>query len=124
MLAAEGPYLLGEQLTVADIYMCFFAGSGFEPPHRLLDEFPAVRECFERLAERPRLGPLLRSTESMLGNYLAAKSRAGVRGPLVGPRSHQDHEPIRATNKPSRISRRMRTSFPPASRVSGISTTR
>jgi glutathione S-transferase len=73
-LKANGPYLMGSRFTVADIYMCHFAGSGFDAPLSLLEEFPAVRACYDLLAARPRIGDLLRRTETMMERYLAATS--------------------------------------------------
>ena len=78
-LGAGGPYLLGERLSVADFYMGFLAGAGFDPPVRLLDEFPAVELCFDLLKSRPRLTKLLDETETMMRDYVAAQAN----GPLT-----------------------------------------
>ena len=75
-LAANGPYLLGDRFCVADIYMCYFAASGFEPRASLLDEFPSVRACFDLVAARPSIASLLESTKTVLRDYIAAKSAA------------------------------------------------
>jgi hypothetical protein len=47
---------------------------GFDPPLSLLGEFPAVRACHELLAARPRIGDMLRRTETMMAHYLAARN--------------------------------------------------
>ena len=75
-LAADGPYLLGNRFSVADIYMSFMAGSGFDPPESLLAQFPSVKACYDLVAERPRIGALLKSTEVFMADYVAAKSDA------------------------------------------------
>ena len=73
-LQSNGPYLLGGRLSVADIYMAFYAGSGFDPPLSLLGEFPAVRANFDLLLTRPRIAPLLRGSQSMMEDYVEASS--------------------------------------------------
>ncbi len=73
-LQSDGPFLLGERLSVADIYMAFYAGSGFDPPLNLLGEFPAVRVNFDLLLTRPRIAPLLRSCQSEKADHVEANS--------------------------------------------------
>ena len=78
-LVAGGPYLLGDRLSVADLYMAFLAGAGFEPPQRLLDEFPAVRTCFDLVKSRPRLTKLLDEVETQMRDFAALQAD----GPLT-----------------------------------------
>jgi len=59
-LAAGGPFHLGERFSLADIYMAVWAAYGLDSPRDILDDFAAVRACFEQVAARPKCGPVLR----------------------------------------------------------------
>jgi glutathione S-transferase len=85
-LAADGPYLLGERLSVADIYMAFLAGSGFEPPVRLLDEFPAVRACYGLVKARPRITKVLKEIETQMQDFVAARASGSLASMEAAPR--------------------------------------
>ena len=73
-LAANGPYHLGERFSLVDFYMTMWAALGFEPPDALLPHFPSVRDCYERIASRPRISALLKESESMAADFVAAKA--------------------------------------------------
>jgi glutathione S-transferase len=71
-LAAHGPYHLGLRYSLVDLYMAMWAALGFEPPDALLPRFPAVRACYDLVAARPRISALLKETETMAEDYVAA----------------------------------------------------
>lgn len=85
-LKDNGPYLLGERLSVADIYMAFLAGSGFEPPEHLLDEFPAVRRCYDLVKARPRLTAQLDEVEGQMRDFTAAQAAGPLTSMEAAPR--------------------------------------
>lgn len=58
VLAAAGPYLLGERFSACDLYLHMLAGWHPEP-ERLARECPAVTACAERVAARPAVRRVL-----------------------------------------------------------------
>lgn len=75
-LAANGPYYLGDQISIADFFMAMWVAFGFEGPHSLLDDYPAIRRCYQLVRERPRLTSLLAEIEGSFDSYLLAKGQS------------------------------------------------
>ena len=75
-LAADGPYLLGDRVTVADLYKA-----------RLLDEFPAVRRCYDLVKARPRITALLDEVEAGMGDFAAMQADGPLAAMDAVPRS-------------------------------------
>ena len=73
-LAANGPYHLGERFSLVDLYMAMWAALGFEPPDTLLPHVPSVKACYDLVARRPRISKLLKESESVAEDYLAARA--------------------------------------------------
>jgi glutathione S-transferase len=86
-LAADGPYIIGDRFSVADLYMAFLAGSGFEPPASLLDEFPAVRRCYDLVKARPRLTKLLDTVEAQMREFAALQTKGQLTSMEAAPRA-------------------------------------
>lgn len=60
-LGEDGPYLLGDRFSIADIYLAVWAAYGFERDDDIREQFPAVGRCFEQVAARPACGPVIAS---------------------------------------------------------------
>lgn len=58
-LQVNGPYHLGDRFSIADIQMANCAAYGLDGTRDIVNVFPAVRRCFEMVAERPHCGPIL-----------------------------------------------------------------
>ena len=63
-LAEQGPYHLGHRFSLVDIYMLMLA-TWFEPMEELLETFPAVRQCFELVHQRPAVRRCLREQDQI-----------------------------------------------------------
>ena len=57
-LAQGGPYHLGQQFSLVDIYLVMLA-TWFRPMDELLQTFPAVRRCYELVAQRAAIAKCL-----------------------------------------------------------------
>lgn len=68
-LATEGPYHLGKQISLVDLYMAVWVAYGTEKPYNLLDDYPAIRRCYLAVRERPHIKPLLMEIEAIIGEF-------------------------------------------------------
>ncbi len=75
-LAANGPYHLGKRFSLVDLYMVMWAAL-FEPPEELFAHCPAVKTCYDLVAARPKLTPLLKEHETVGAEFRAATSASG-----------------------------------------------
>lgn len=71
-LAGNGPYHLGDRVSLVDFYMAMWAAFGFEESYDLLDHHPAIANCYEMVRERPRIKPLLMGIEDAIDDYALA----------------------------------------------------
>lgn len=55
-LHRNGPYHLGDEISVVDILMAMWAAYGYAKPMDILDNFPAVRRCYALVHDRPSCG--------------------------------------------------------------------
>lgn len=53
-LKANGLYHLGDRFSIADIYMTMLV-TWFQPPEDLLEAYPAIRRCHEKVCARPAI---------------------------------------------------------------------
>lgn len=74
-LDANGPYHLGEQVSIADFYMAVWTAFGFEGSYNLLEDHPAIRRCYQLVRERPLIKPLLKEIEGVIDDYLLVKQK-------------------------------------------------
>ena len=72
-LAANGPYHLGERFSLVDLYMLMWAGL-FEPREALFADFPAIETCYDLVATRPKITPLIRRHEAESAEFGSATS--------------------------------------------------
>jgi len=70
-LEANGPYHLGERFSIADIQLANWAAYGFETPDDIVDAFPAVGRCLDRVMARPKCGPILENIRAMIMAWIA-----------------------------------------------------
>ena len=70
-LAANGPYHLGERFSLVDLYMVMWAAL-FEPREQLFADFPAIKVCYDLVAARPKIAPLVKQHESVSSEFRAA----------------------------------------------------
>ena len=79
-LAESGPYHLGERFSLVDLHMAMWAGYGLETTDDLLETFPAVRRCYDLVAARPKVGPLLAGVREEINRWrdISGQSRAQV----------------------------------------------
>ena len=68
-LAANGPYHLGNRFSLLDLHMTLWAAYGLETSTVVLDEFPAIRRCFELTAERPKIAPLIAALQTKIAEW-------------------------------------------------------
>lgn len=71
-LAENGPWVLGDRFSLADLHLALWAAYGFTSPNDMIDDFPAVRRIFEGVLERPLSGPLIRTVRSAMKAWFAA----------------------------------------------------
>jgi glutathione S-transferase len=57
-LAKRGPYLLGERMSAADIYLQMLH-SWYEPPGSLAPRFPHLQRCIDLVTQRPAVKRML-----------------------------------------------------------------
>ena len=67
-LAANGPYHLGERFSLVDLYMLMWAAL-FEPREALFADFPAIENCYDLVAARPKIAPLIRRHEAVSAEF-------------------------------------------------------
>ncbi len=72
-LAAHGPYHLGARFSLVDLYMIMWAAA-FEPKEALFESCPAIARCYDLVAARPKVAPLLAQHEAAPTKYRAATS--------------------------------------------------
>ncbi len=68
-LASNGPYHLGDRISLADLYMSIWVAYGTEKPYNLLEDHPAIRTCYMAVRKRPRIKPLLAEIEDIIGEF-------------------------------------------------------
>lgn len=73
-LAANGPYHLGERFSLVDLYMVMWAAL-FEPRKELFADFPAIKVCYDLVAARPKVAPLVKQHETVSTEFRASTSK-------------------------------------------------
>jgi len=58
-LGDDGPYVMGETFTVADIYLALWAAYGFVDPEEITRRFANVARCYDLVVARPGAGPII-----------------------------------------------------------------
>lgn len=71
-LAEGGPWMLGPDMSIADILMVLWAGYGFESSDDVIGRFPAVRRCYEAVLDRDGAGPPIRAAHDLLRSMRAS----------------------------------------------------
>ena len=77
-LAGDGPYFLGERFSLIDLTLAYW--TNFLEAGGLLEAFPAVRACSERVRARPKVAATFAQIDEMRVKYADLQARVqGVR---------------------------------------------
>ena len=68
-LAQNGPWILGNRFSLADLHLALFAAYGFTTANEISDEFSAVRCVYEAVSKRPRSGPVVLTVRSTMNKW-------------------------------------------------------
>lgn len=68
-LSENGPYILGRRPSMVDLYMSMWIAYGLEFNDDISGRFPAVKNLFSLILERPKSGPILQSLQEDVFSY-------------------------------------------------------
>ncbi len=68
-LERNGPYHLGNRFSLVDLHMTMWAAYGLETTRDVTNAFPAVRRCFELVAGRPKVRPLIEALQHAMQEW-------------------------------------------------------
>lgn len=71
-LADDGPYALGADFSIADIYMALWAGYGLDDVEDITGRFPAVARCHAAVIARAKAGPVIASVATAIQRWRQA----------------------------------------------------